>query len=179
MIVSLASGVHSVVKAITLRQPLASLTAMGCLNVIVSGSATHYRGPLLIHASNRWSFDEEVKLGIAEEFAGGTLLAGRPPLRAVVGIAKLTDCEPAGRRHKKYGLIPANWVQDMHEVPRTHLFDLEFDGVYELDKFGWFISSAVALPEPIPWPGANKLWVPPEELLAKIRQQHSGVWPVP
>jgi len=38
-------------KAVTLHQPWASLTAIGVMTIITRQQATPYRGPLAIHAS--------------------------------------------------------------------------------------------------------------------------------
>jgi len=94
----------SVVKAITVRQPYASLIAAGVKTIETRPRQTHYRGRAAIHAAKRepihgdelgdsaWYWEWDFDHGIITNWR---TLASRPaPLGAVVASAVLTDCVP-------------------------------------------------------------------------------------
>jgi hypothetical protein len=90
-----------VLKAITLRQPYATLIAIGAKRSETRGWRTRYRGPLAIHAAR--AFPPEARaLCSREPFRaalqqGGYASPDALPLGAVVATCRLVDCLPTGR----------------------------------------------------------------------------------
>lgn len=99
------------VRALTIRQPWASLVAVGAKTIETRSRPTSYRGPLLIHAGK--ATPDPVRpsdpalgpysVGLAHDPGGGTWWAmernecedrWRLPLGAVVASAMLIDCVP-------------------------------------------------------------------------------------
>lgn len=87
-------------RAITVRQPWASLIAVGAKTIIDQAKPTDYRGPLLIHARKAggvsWDDDPDLWKAIT---TGTTVeaflaLADTLPLGAVVASCVLADCVP-------------------------------------------------------------------------------------
>jgi hypothetical protein len=93
------------VKALTIRQPWATLIALGVKMIETRSWRTNYRGPIAIHAGKVLTYLEDDQIG---EWAIGTDHADRAvlypwrhpwdeqplPLGAVVATATLTDCVP-------------------------------------------------------------------------------------
>jgi ASCH domain len=75
-------------KIISIRQPWASLIASGAKDVENRTWPTRYRGPILIHASQRP--DNISREDIERRF--GISPPSRQPLGGVVGIADIVDC---------------------------------------------------------------------------------------
>jgi len=77
-------------KAVTLRQPWASLVLEGLMDVINLGEPTDFRGPLLIHAGrkvDRWSYPLIKRFGSLPRRLSGML-----PLGQVIGVVEVLDC---------------------------------------------------------------------------------------
>jgi hypothetical protein len=75
-------------KIISIRQPWASLIASGLKDVENRTWPTRYRGPVLIHASQR--ADDLTSDDIERRF--GVRLPVELPLGGVVGISEIVDC---------------------------------------------------------------------------------------
>lgn len=75
-------------KIISIRQPWASLIASGLKDVENRTWPTRYRGPVLIHASQR--ADDLTSDDIERRF--GVRLPAELPLGGIVGIAEIVDC---------------------------------------------------------------------------------------
>jgi len=75
-------------KIISIRQPWAALIVHGIKNVENRTWATRYRGPLLIHASQRP--DDVSREDIERRF--GVSPPAQQPLGGVVGVADIVDC---------------------------------------------------------------------------------------
>lgn len=74
-------------KAITIKQPWASLIAAGIKDIENRDWNTRYRGPVLIHAGK--SIDMAAYAFIAREH--GIILPTNPPTSGIIGIANLVD----------------------------------------------------------------------------------------
>ena len=134
-------------KAISLWQPWASAIALGCKRIETRHWATHYRGPIAIHAAKRWTLEER-------EFAASVacrhdVRLRTPPLGAVVALAKLVAC----RRSED---IIAEGISDMEE---------DF-GNYGPSRFGWILRDIVPLPAPVPFSGHQGLFDVPDALFS-------------
>lgn len=81
-------------KAITIRQPWASLIATGAKTIEARPRSTSYRGRIAIHAAkvdtDRWMLDHREAWGALGQAIGGAA----PPRGAVVASAVLADCVP-------------------------------------------------------------------------------------
>jgi len=89
-------------RAISLKQPWASLTAAGIRDVEVSNRDTNYRGPVLLHASSRrvgrslvadTPTEQLCRLRNAQTL-GVVPYDEEVPLSSIVGVAQLVDCIP-------------------------------------------------------------------------------------
>jgi len=142
-------------KAITLTQPMATLIAVGALQIDTRSWWTHYRGPIAIHAAARLAPVGGRKglhsLCNSEPFSTvltaynihfATVLNGEIPfpLGAIVATAELVDIK-------------------LTEEVRESLCPQELAlGDYSPGRYAWFLQKIVALDEPIPTVGGLKLW---------------------
>lgn len=135
-------------KAISLWQPWATAIALGIKRVETRHWQTAYTGPLAIHAAKRLTAGQR-------EFASVEHTLGRLPehipLGAIVATATLMGC----RRTEDV-------AHQLDYVERLY-------GNYADGRFAWFLTDIVALPEPIPYKGAQRFFNVPDDLLA-IRQ---------
>jgi len=86
-------------KALSLRQPWASLWACGRKSYETRDWSTEYRGPLLIHAAKTLHTDiSEELLAIVEEEFGHRWVA-EIPTGALIARCRLIECLPTERIH--------------------------------------------------------------------------------
>jgi hypothetical protein len=132
-------------KAITLRQPWATLVAIGAKRYETRAWTTTYRGHVAIHAAKsfpRWALesctrDRNVRRAL---ILGGIRDYQDLPRGAVIAIARIVDCVPAelvvaglGKRQRALGDFgPGRWA--------------------------WQLADVQPLPEPEPARGALGLW---------------------
>lgn len=87
-------------RAISIRQPFASLTAAGIRDLDLSNRDTKYRGPVLLHASSRRVGRDCGKDMTAEQYCrlrnaqalGAVPYDEEVPLSCVIGMAELVEC---------------------------------------------------------------------------------------
>jgi activating signal cointegrator 1 len=147
---------HREIRALSVYQPWASAVALGLKRYETRSWATRYRGPLLIHASKRWTIGERTahykairKLGILS-VPGGVIDDFRvlPPLGCIVAIADLVECRSTS------------------EGSQLGLTELErLFGDFGPGRYAWQLANVIPLPEPVPCKGARGLWEPPAEVL--------------
>jgi activating signal cointegrator 1 len=139
------------VKAITVRQPWATLIAMGAKHYETRFWSTSYRGPLAIHASS--AFPSEARaLCVDDELfretlnQGGYLNPTKLPLGACICFVQLTEVRPA-----------RSLSADLSER------ELYF-GNWSPGWFGWKLENVQVFPQPFPARGRMSLWdwTPPE-----------------
>lgn len=104
-------------RAISIRQPWASLTAAGIRDIDVSNRDTKYRGRVLLHASSRRvgrDFGHDVSPDWLARLRNAQMMGLVPydeevPVSAVIGTALLTDCtsEP---QDSPWSATGNNWV---------------------------------------------------------------------
>lgn len=149
-------------KALTLRQPWATLLAYGEKQLETRSWRTHYRGPVAIHASARMTA-EECALCLEQPFSSALRHCGitglglcNPrvalPLGQIIGVARLTGCDRTE-------------VMSRLVSPVERAF-----GNYDEGRWAWNLSLSMVLPDPIPWKGRLGLWdLPDETLPAQVR----------
>lgn len=133
-------------KAITLWQPWATLMIMGAKTIETRSWATSHRGPLIIHASKRWTDEEEFYFY-------------RAPFNSVLrsyGITEPKDL-PFG------AALGTVWVLAMtrtEQLRKTIPFEEKAFGNYEPGRWGWVtdVSKLERFDAPVPIKGAQGLW---------------------
>jgi activating signal cointegrator 1 len=168
-------------KALTVRQPHASLIAAGVKTIETRGQRTHHRGPLAIHAGlhrpvegadvGDWWWCWDVDQGaIVRQSEWGQHPA---PLGAIVAVVDVVDCVPIDPRewtartggpftgHSKMGdgSDAELWWSD-GQRPRI-TFDWEAQrpyGDFTPGRWAWLLTDVRPLPEPVPCRGAQGLW---------------------
>ena len=147
-------------KAITIRQPHASLLASGLREIETRGWDTSYRGPILIHASKK--LDKGLNVSLAADLLSFNDYAAELTHDArklcdlpwnetngcVLAYARLADCYP----------IPK---------PTGTELDLIF-GDFGHRRWGLELAEVVTLRKPVPAMGLLGLWTPDAELLKRI-----------
>jgi len=128
------------IRALTIRQPWAWAICSDRKKVENRTRATHYRGPLLIHAGQRIDYDAQMPGGLAMPPMGMVL-------GAVIAIAELTDCHFESRSWRYGGS------------------DACCGAWSELDAWHWTLANVRKLAEPIPCRGQQGLWRPPADVL--------------
>jgi hypothetical protein len=90
-------------KILSIRQPWASLIATGAKDVENRTWPTRYRGPVLIHASQR--ADAVTSDEIERRF--GVRLPPTLPVGGIVGLTEIIDC---AKPHPSNWYAPAHWA---------------------------------------------------------------------
>ena len=139
-------------KAITIKQPWASLIAWGVKDVENRTWRTNFRGRVLIHAGAQWYqnknkpstilLTEEQRCLMPDRRHISAMFYNDLPLSAIIGEVEIVDCV------KNY---PSVWAIDGH--------------------WHWVLKNAVLYPEPIPSKGALSFWTPSNDVL-KIVKEH-------
>jgi hypothetical protein len=133
-------------KALSLWQPWATAIALQLKKIETRGWYTSYRGPLAIHAAKRWTVEEREFLEDMQElhfFPTGVDV----PLGAIVAVVNLENCV---RTEKLLSIstLEESW------------------GNYGPERFGFMLSNIRALPEPIPFRGAQGFFYVPDHILS-------------
>lgn len=138
-------------KALTLYQPWASLVAIGAKTIETRSWKTDYRGPLLIHAAKRWDKDlqsehlkaHDILSVMGWPYPEAERLYDAGPLGAFVAACILADC------------------REMHEAPDD--LNRRF-GFFGPGRYGWILEDIRALAVPVPFNGAQGLWLVPRDM---------------
>ena len=137
-------------RALTIWQPWAAAIATGRKNVENRIWPTRYRGTVAIHAGrtlDKSALDTTAPLNFQDPLVRRTYTAAPPHLRAlssIVALAELTDCHPARRCCRPWGVV-------------------------EPDAYHWVLTNIRALSEPIPCKtGRQRLWIPDPATLAAL-----------
>jgi len=155
-------------KAITLRQPWASLFVAGAKLIETRSWSTPYRGPLAVHASAKINA-EEFALCYSPPFASalanlGFNAPGDLPVGAVLGIVEIVDClrMVAGRLTGDLAEFAINDRRAMTDNERAF-------GHYAAGRFAWITSPArTVFTKPIPARGMLGLWELPADVAKEI-----------
>ena len=116
------------VRAISLTQPWATLVAIGAKTIETRSWGTSYRGPLAIHASKAFGYDEQL-LCYSEPFRWVLQSAGfvdpiQLPRGAVLAIARLVGCRRVDRRTELPSVLSNEFAFGDFSEGR-YLWDLE------------------------------------------------------
>lgn len=162
-------------RALSLRQPYATLIAIGAKSIETRSWPTRYRGSLLIHASARLDAAGRLEcetepfrsvLAAAGFEPEGTARARRPidrslPLGAIVACCELVDCRPVidlvGPRRRE--------ILTRHE---------EAFGDYAPGRWAWILANVCRLGEPVSCPGRLGIWVLPSDVEPKVETALAG-----
>jgi activating signal cointegrator 1 len=126
-------------KALTVREPWATLIARGIKAIENRSWPTDYRGPLAIHAAKTPPTFLREDLEALEEMG---VTPADMTYGAVIAVAELVDCIP------------------IHKAPAELRNDQFAEG-----PFLWILKDVRRLDTPIPWKGALGLWTIDHELL--------------
>jgi hypothetical protein len=131
------------VLALTVKQPWATLIAVGAKKVETRSWKTKHRGIIGIHAGATITRDA-VELCFQEPFkaaltAAGILHPDQLPLGALLAKADLAECRETGRMY---------YLSDQERA----------FGDYTEGRYGWVFKNVEILPAPVPMSGALKLW---------------------
>lgn len=150
-------------KALTLKQPWATLVAIGAKRIETRSWQTSYRGRLAIHAAKgfpKWArlfttgpvcYEAVKSLYPWREAFGRVNSAGEAyPLGVVLATCRLVD------------VVPTEVVACRHNVFSVSLTPIsaqeEAFGDYSPGHFAWILEDIKPLLEPIPAKGALSLW---------------------
>jgi len=134
-------------KAITIKQPWASLIALGEKKFETRSWQTKHRGQIAIHAGK--SVDKKACETFAEVFKEhGIKTVDELPVGAVIGTVNLIDC------HKVINEFPIEaWTTGPNIRGREFYF-----GDYTEGRYAWELSNLQVLAEPVPAKGKLSLW---------------------
>ncbi|SCX34511.1 hypothetical protein [Mycolicibacterium fluoranthenivorans] len=149
-------------KALTVQQPWAWAIFHG-KDIENRTQQWSYRGPLAIHAGNRWS-----------DRGGDSELVNAAWKRDAIGAATAAEYSQVSRRWTARGAIIG--VVDLIDVhpdvnccaPWGERAYVEHGGRERRRIVHLVLENARPLAEPIPCPGALGLWTPPADILARL-----------
>jgi len=158
------------IRGLTIIQPWAHLIASGQKTIETRRYPTKFRGWLLIHAGLKWSKWEQM-VAVQLLTSGAMIPDATPVLGAVVAVARLARCEPFRDtpreiRNATSKLLRArggisNPDLDAEITPGYDFLGLRgFTGEEVPGLWSWHLEDVIALPTPVPWTGAQGLWIP-------------------
>ena len=172
------------VRVLTVRQPWASLIALGVKTIETRPMPTKYRGWVAIHAAAADTDRTILDPAIAPAWDRlGDFIGGNAPVRgAVVAVARLIDCLPVVENPGDLYAVGGEGPCIIREGPSTLTYscgDIEDDDVADLDdqllygdftpgRYGWLLTDVRPLATPIPWKGALGLRHAPPELIEQL-----------
>lgn len=176
-------------KFLTIRQPWASLIAVGAKQIETRPFSTKYRGPLAIHAGKAQPSRDLVRMGqwlTRWDYGEGRYVLsdglgkwGALPLGAVVAVCDLIDVVPiiGHKAIHQYDEPPVPCI-DAHPGSLTHWWhhDAGFTDVTDQFPFGdftpgrfaWLLGNVRPI-DPVPMKGAQGLRDLPADILERIR----------
>ena len=137
-------------KAITIKQPWATLIALGLKKFETRSWRTKYRGPLAIHAGK--SVDKEAceEMWIKEVLAEHGITSWKQlPIGVVLATTELKECYA----------VEMNFCNDavcLKEGPTLNGLEVKF-GYYDEGRYAWLLSDVQVI-EPVPAKGQLSLW---------------------
>lgn len=181
-------------KALTIRQPWASLIALGVKTILTRSWRTDYRGPLAIHAGLRydpfvpedperrlWSSGSrlliEPKMGNEDTWKHGNPFH-RLPFGAVVAVADLVDVVPMVEMFDTdapsvIGPAGDHWwhfpADERHPDYGGRIIDDQVPyGDFTPGRYAWLLDNVRPI-DPVPAKGRQGLWTPDVALAEALR----------
>lgn len=146
-------------KALTIRQPYASLIAAGMKTVETRSWTTMHRGPIAIHAAQ--AVDDDVELAVAGFTAKQTIPM---PIGCVIATARLVDVVPMLDRYDTSDSYvgPHVLVDEASAVYVDRHTQWSLDGQrrfgdYAPGRYAWLLTDIVPI-APQPATGSLQLW---------------------
>lgn len=136
-------------KALTIKQPWATLIALGEKKYETRSWRTNYRGKLAIHAGKQidmGAFREPRIKSILEKH--GITDPKQLPIGAVIAISELADCHQVIMDFDTHAETTGCFI-DEYEYPL---------GCYEIGRFAWELKNVQPLETPIGAKGQLSLW---------------------
>ncbi|WP_438498054.1 ASCH domain-containing protein [Paenibacillus sp. IHBB 3054] len=137
-------------KAITIKQPWATLIALGEKRFETRGWQTKYRGELAIHAGKQVDRDAclepEIKAALVRN---GILSISMLPTGSVIATTILKDCIRSAE----------TWTDGYILENGERVYSPEYDfGDFTPGRYAWDLRDVKQLPEPVPAKGQLSLW---------------------
>lgn len=137
-------------KAITIKQPWATLIALGEKRFETRGWQTKYRGELAIHAGKQVDRDAclepEIKAALVRN---GILSISMLPTGSVIGTVTLKDCIQSVE----------TWTAGYILENGERVYSPEYDfGDFTPGRYAWELGDVRQLLEPVPAKGQLSLW---------------------
>ena len=140
-------------KCLSLWQPWASLVAIGAKRIETRGWSTSYRGPLAIHAAQKWTRAQAelvqsepfytalkpLRIQAPSEFSHTKNLTA-VPLGVIIAVCTLVDCVVIRPGHER--------VAEPEQI----------FGDFRAGRFMWMLADVQQLQQPIPYPGRQSLF---------------------
>lgn len=137
-------------KAITIKQPWATLIALGEKKFETRSWATKYRGELAIHASKKIDIDACQQPAIAATLnKHGIVLTNDLPVGKIIATCNLVDCYQVETDE----LLWADFTNGKTVNGFEYLF-----GDYTEGRYAWELSNIKMLEKPIAAKGQLSLW---------------------
>lgn len=136
-------------KAITIKQPWASLIAAGVKDIENRDWPTKFRGIVAIHSSARMSKDDmedacDMMRGFVPHFSSARFQQDKFPTGVILGTVEIVGCVR------------------------------ESNSPWFVGDYGFEIQNAVRFASPIPCKGALGFWDVPEALVAQMREEYKA-----
>lgn len=143
-------------KAITIRQPWATLIAIGEKRFETRGWQTKHRGELAIHAGKQIDKEACEEYEIMAALARHGYMADNLPTGSVIAVTKLEECWEVSRCLRGDVVLEKDGGNTMREDPVSKK-EKTF-GWFDDGRYAWELGDVKQLPEPIPAEGKLSLW---------------------
>ncbi len=100
-------------KALSIRQPWAHAIMELGKDIENRDWPTTFRGRIYVHASRRWTREEQTDCDVVEEILGRKVDRGEPNLGGIIGTVEIVDCVKQSDSpwfFGQYGFVLANPV---------------------------------------------------------------------
>lgn len=145
-------------KVLSVLQPWATLIVMGAKKIETRSWNTKYRGPLLIHASQKLT-KQQMLLGqeFNRKYGAGLGFIDDLPLGAIIGQVNIV--ETASTNNLLPNLFNEPAITGDSDYSFLHLTEQEIAfGDYSGNRFGWLLADPFQFETPIPVKGNLGLW---------------------
>jgi len=146
-------------KAITIWQPWATLIVCGLKRYETRSWPTHYRGPLIIHASKKWNAELAAECGRVTALLNESTWT---PLNLSENQLRLFYLPMGETLGKAIGIVD---LTDSREMPDGGSKFENDVGWFGPGRFGWQCDSPVAFSECVQVKGKQGLWNPPAAVI--------------